>query len=395
MSITSGRKVPSANMPQMLFGNEISFEHPGKPETSMQMRKQQPLLEALRFHRDAKCLDSRDMIFGLRSFAPVCCQECNPVDYLATPPAICRRLFEHHIDSHKDWHFGYEGLIIFTREVYEILLAGMSQEHLTELYSEIEDEVGRQSTQGNPMEFKLKTFATSFAQVQWVSPPLQNLSAFEQILDLFKDLKQEFSRRPISATVELFLQEDNQWEKLVAAALPKVECIDRSCSFRVPDDFKYDSAEGILKSWKDPPTSSVAPQALLWKDSESKAGLKVLELSKLASRLLQDQKSGSQDSVLFIASGNGVENDMIGFAPAATTPQNLVYKLGNCRDETAIVSNFARTTKLVGMAAPLIDPYEWESMHVAFLLCIQIDIETLQILSTTKLRQAASKQTID
>ena len=180
----------------------------------------------------------------------------------------------------------------------------------------------------------------------------------------------------------------------MATALPKVDFIDRSCSFRVPDDFKYDSAEEILKSWKNPPTSSVPPQALLWKDPESKAAQKVLKLSKLASRLLQYQKPGYRDCVLFIASGNDVESDMIGFAPAKTTPQNLLYKLDSCRDETVIVSNFAGTTKLVGMAAPLIDPYKEEVMNCAFLLCIQIDMETLQLLSTTKLRQAASRQTI-
>ena len=154
--------------------------------TSEQLRKPQPLLEALKFHRDAKCFDSRDMIFGLRSVAPACCQECNPVDYSATTLAIYRRLFEHHINSHKTWHFGYEGLVAFTRDVYGILLAGISQEHLTKLYHEIEDEVGKQPTQENPTDFKLKSFAHSFAQVQWVSPPLQNLSVFEQVFDIFK-----------------------------------------------------------------------------------------------------------------------------------------------------------------------------------------------------------------
>jgi hypothetical protein len=132
-----------------------------------------------------------------------------------------------------------------------------------------------------------------------------------------------------------------------------------------------------LKGWKDPPTSSVAPQAPLWKYSESKAVLKVLELSKLASRLLQDQRSGCQDCVIFIASSNGIESDMIGFAPAKIAPQNLLYKLGHFYDETAIVSNFAGTKKLVGMAAPLNDPYEFESVYVIFLLCIRIDMETL------------------
>lgn len=58
------------------------------------------LVTLSRIHREARCADVRDKIYGLRGLAPLCCQQAIPADYSCSSYQLCERLLTHEFASH-------------------------------------------------------------------------------------------------------------------------------------------------------------------------------------------------------------------------------------------------------------------------------------------------------
>jgi Heterokaryon incompatibility protein (HET) len=59
-----------------------------------------PLVSLLQIYQEARCSDTRDMVFGLRSLAEDCCRAMNPVDYEKSLLDITEDVLSHHWASH-------------------------------------------------------------------------------------------------------------------------------------------------------------------------------------------------------------------------------------------------------------------------------------------------------
>jgi hypothetical protein len=81
------------------------------------------LLSLLWIHKDAKCVDVRDKIFGLHSFAPACCRRSIPVDYTCSAFTLCRRLLGHGINCHPHGS-QEEGAFRRSLELHELIIGG-------------------------------------------------------------------------------------------------------------------------------------------------------------------------------------------------------------------------------------------------------------------------------
>jgi hypothetical protein len=89
-----------------------------------------PLFSLLSGNQHAKCVDVRDKIFGLHSFAPSCCRAANPVDYTCSAWVLCNRLLEHHYRYHE--YFQSEFSIIDKSEVlHRLLIPGALEQNVS------------------------------------------------------------------------------------------------------------------------------------------------------------------------------------------------------------------------------------------------------------------------
>ncbi|KAE8444215.1 hypothetical protein EG329_000812 [Mollisiaceae sp. DMI_Dod_QoI] len=59
-----------------------------------------PLLDLVVAHRDAKCLERRDKVFGVHSMSQLCCKEAVPVDYSKPEYLLFVETIEHHFYKH-------------------------------------------------------------------------------------------------------------------------------------------------------------------------------------------------------------------------------------------------------------------------------------------------------
>ena len=63
----------------------------------------QVLFDLLVTYQEAKCIDSRDKVFGLHSLAMPCCQVATPIDYSKSAFSVCGELLQHYFLRHH-WH---------------------------------------------------------------------------------------------------------------------------------------------------------------------------------------------------------------------------------------------------------------------------------------------------
>jgi hypothetical protein len=98
------------------------------------------LLSLLWIHKDAKCVDIRDKVFGMHSFAPECCRLCVPVDYTCSAYTLCQRLLEHDIHFHSDGrrNGGRDRLVRQSLNLHGLIVKGA----LNQIHSKNSFEVG-------------------------------------------------------------------------------------------------------------------------------------------------------------------------------------------------------------------------------------------------------------
>ncbi|KAE9373284.1 hypothetical protein N431DRAFT_438584 [Stipitochalara longipes BDJ] len=138
------------------------------------------LLSLIWVHKDAKCVDIRDKVFGMHSFAPECCRLCVPVDYTCSAYTLCRRLLEHDIQFHSDGrrNGGRDILVRRSLNLHDLLVKGA----LSQVHSKKNSfEIGRPHLEIELQEEMPSTpspimvLGNELGRVAFVTPPLKSL----------------------------------------------------------------------------------------------------------------------------------------------------------------------------------------------------------------------------
>jgi hypothetical protein len=143
------------------------------------------LLSLLWTHKDAKCVDVRDKVFGMHSFAPECCRAAIPVDYQCTAYTLCRRLLDHDIYFHSDGrrNGGKERIVRRSLDLHGLIVQGAH----SQLHSKNPFEVGspesaelQEKTSNLQIPNPLMVLGHELGQVHFVTAPLATLFIEEE-----------------------------------------------------------------------------------------------------------------------------------------------------------------------------------------------------------------------
>jgi len=139
------------------------------------------LLCLLWIHKDAKCADVRDKVFGIHSFAPACCRLCIPVDYSCSAYTLCRKLLEHDIQFHSEGrcNAGRDRLVRRSLDIHGLIVRGA----LNQLYSKNSFPVGSPDLETELQEgisspqtlSPIEVLGNELGRVTYVTAPLKSL----------------------------------------------------------------------------------------------------------------------------------------------------------------------------------------------------------------------------
>jgi hypothetical protein len=139
------------------------------------------LLSLLWIHKDAKCMDVRDKVFGMHSFAPECCRQCVPVDYTCSAYTLCRRLLEHDIHFHfnERRNGGSDRLVRRSLDLHGLILRGaLAQIQSKNPFELGSPGLGTELQRGIPTYQKpspIMVLGNELGQVAFVTGPLRTL----------------------------------------------------------------------------------------------------------------------------------------------------------------------------------------------------------------------------
>ncbi|PMD41648.1 hypothetical protein L207DRAFT_511468 [Hyaloscypha variabilis F] len=138
------------------------------------------LMSLLWIHKDAKCADVRDKVFGIHSFAPVCCRSCVPVDYSYSAYTLCRKLLEHDIQFHSEGrrNGGRDMLVRRSLNLHGLLVQGA----LNQIHSKNSFPVGgpelvelQEGMPSSQTPSPILVLGNEIGRVAFITPPLKSL----------------------------------------------------------------------------------------------------------------------------------------------------------------------------------------------------------------------------
>jgi hypothetical protein len=328
-------------------------------------------------HRKARCVDVRDKIFGMHSFAPLCCREANPVDYACSAFTLCRRLLDHEIACHASETGGSEGTVGRSVDLHYLILEGALRQIDSNNAFEIggldvgDEQLVNKDQKARPQSVNnTEIIGRNCGEVVFVTAPLSSLFIDSESVNVPRTMVESFSLTKFGSeniensalTIQIITA-----LRLVSSSRPRIESYRESR--RVVRDMK-------MVDLNDPNLSG---------DSVAQSFQAVL---RFAAELLRTEdflriNSGHEDCVMILIE-KGRQRE-IGFGPTGTKIGDILCTFRDT-DVMTIVREVVGSHKLVGEASFLKRP---ESLDAApsegSRITIEVDTFEIQAFSRMQL----------
>lgn len=346
-------------------------------------------LSLVRDHHAAHCTDVRDKIYGLQSFAPLCCKTAISIDYACSAYELCRRLLVHSIESHSSEHD--EKLRVRDSLDLHALLVGGAMELSGVLPGTFDlGTLSSSKTLNNiPEDSEAKPDRVcnmdiqgwKYGQIRWTSPPLRSFCR---------------STSPIEVPVELLRASESEMglmahgpesTDLLAFAIDSVQHIGLpGSSFMnglinggpIKDEFKQPTVDlRIFEFHRSSTIGDEFAQILRAAKVRQIVAMQLFEILRFISQYLRNHSS-HDDCVLFWSHETEKKSGVIGIAPVCARAGDVLCKF-LLTDVIAIIRGDA---EIVGRASRLTYPNCRWNERLGQNMRLQIDVRNLQILST-------------
>ncbi|KAH8592042.1 heterokaryon incompatibility protein-domain-containing protein [Bisporella sp. PMI_857] len=322
------------------------------------------LLSLIQTYGSAKCVDRRDKVFGLHSFAPLCCRQAVPVAYAQSAYNLCGRLLHHQMLEHGG--MGDPSAVISKVQQLHHVLGGVLRPKTTSSCKP--SAIPAWEVEEDPLNLEIpgmiQIAGNIRGSVTYLSPSLNSKGLENQGFS--------YNGRAVHRRIHRELIALNA--RIAAPNAPLVQCLD------VVQTFLY---EGVQAG----PRNDAASESYI------KGSWNLTQVIHTASRLVISHPS-STDCVLFVE-----EKAMIGLAPTNTRLGDVVCQFEDS-DVVAILRPVGRNYQVVGRATPLLssgsrqEPFERHTPPRAGytrgtfdvqdrLVNLSVDISTLQLLART------------
>jgi hypothetical protein len=317
------------------------------------------LLSLMMQHREAKCSDIRDKVYGIHSTAWECCREAVPADYSCTAYELSRRLLQHEIQCHSE---SFEkGLTVFAASrLHQLLVGGAAKQGSS---TNAFEGGSPYETTYDPSDYQNQSVTSvkivEYGTVRWVSPLLGTFSTWRNDVQVPVSLLLAWTRlncNPL-ATVrrsQYFLGTEGEFgdDDSIGTPLPSLELISLEPTVRI---------DGYSPETRTNQALTMLRGFLSYMEHQVQIHFRL------------------ENSVLFWAGNSSV--DIIGLAPASTECNDIICNFPKT-DIIAVIRNDGFVKKVIGRAVEVSNIVSARSyLKRELYSSVDVSVRTLQILS--------------